>query len=194
MIQVSSHSENEPSRRFLENKAQIPHQLEIQRATTEHMDKVASLVRSSASWYKSFVDPKDMDEHDVGSAWVRKNFELREFYLGTLNGEPVGTISLQEINNFAYLGYIYLNVNYVGRGFGHQLMRFAEQQARDRGLEGMFLIAHPAAKWATKAYLKFGFKRELTSRKQILNWRDGVLKPYYEEGFELYTLRFWLNK
>ena len=189
-MQVSSHAEIEPSRNFAVKKGQIPSQLEIQRATREHMDTVASLVTSSASWYESFVDPKDMQEHDVGSAWVKKNFELREFYLGTLNSEPVGTISLQEINNFAYLGYIYLNINYVGQGFGHQLMKFAEHQARDRGLEGMFLIAHPAAKWATKAYLKFGFKRELTSREQILNWRDGVLQPYYEEGFELYTLRF----
>lgn len=184
-MQVSNVTEN-PHRLVSKKHAK----LHILRAQRDQMHDVAALVRSSAKWYEPFVEPEDMSQHEVGERWISENFSRREFYVGYLDGVSVGTISFQELGDFAYLGYIYLNVKYVGRGFGHQLMKFAEQLARARGLEGMFLIAHPSADWATKAYKKYGFRVLHRSKDQVLSWKDGILKPYYEEGFELYTYPF----
>ena len=54
----------------------------------------------------------------------------------------------------------------------------------------MVLIAHPKAFWATRSYRRFGFECIATTRDQVLEWRSGWLKPYYEEGFELYQYLF----
>ena len=74
----------------------------------------------------------------------------------------------------------------MGKGFGQTLMSFAEKTARDAGMCGMALIAHPEAKWASKAYLKYGFEIAETDKDAVIEWNDGVLRHYYEEDFELY--------
>lgn len=162
--------------------------LRIRPARREEMDLIAGFVRSSADWYAEFVDEEDMSEHDVDEAWAEKNFARRDFYLGFAGEVPVGTISIQYFGDFAYLGYIYLDVAHVGKGYGHDLMRFAEETAREAGMRGLALIAHPKAIWAKKAYLKFGFEIVETRKEGVLAWQDGVLEEYYEEGFQLYLL------
>lgn len=164
--------------------------LDIRPARLADMRQVAAFVRSSAEWYRPIVDQKDMGEHDVGDAWAKENFGKRSFYIGEANGVPVGTISLQYFGRYAYLGYIYLDVAHVGKGYGQQLMRFAELVARKLGMVGMALIAHPEAKWAKSAYLKYGFEIRESDKKDVVAWQGGVLEPYYEEGFELYVLTF----
>ncbi|MEZ4741866.1 MAG: GNAT family N-acetyltransferase [Bdellovibrionota bacterium] len=166
----------------------ITNSLSIRAASYREMPKIASFIRSSSDWYENFVSEKDMDEHNVGSEWIEKNYRRRSFYLGNNGKEDVGTISFQRIGNFAYLGYIYLNVDHVGKGYGHELMEFAKAEAKRQGLKGLVLIAHPEAKWAVKAYLKFGFKVIARSKDEVLKWQDGALVPYYEEGFHLYQL------
>lgn len=166
----------------------IPNQQEfdIRRASMDDMTKVAEFINSSADWYEDFLDPKDMEEHRVGDEWIQKNYFRRQFYIGYDGKTPVGSISTQNIGDYAYLGYIYLDADQVGKGYGHRLMNFAKAKSIKERKKGMILIAHPQASWATKAYLKFGFKKFLSDRSEILSWNKGALKPYYEEGFELY--------
>jgi len=165
-------------------------QLQILPAQREDMDMIAGFVRSTAEWYRPFLDEKDMAEHDVDDTWGEVNFRRRDFYVGYHEGKAVGTISLQYFGRHAYLGYIYLDSKQVGHGFGQQLMKFAERVARKMGMVDMILIAHPEAAWAKKAYLKYGFEIIHKDREDILNWEDGVMRPYYEEGFELYRFEF----
>lgn len=164
--------------------------LEIKAARREDMPTIAQLVRSSADWYRPFVDEKDMSEHEVDEAWESKNYKRRSFYLGTLGTKAIGTISTQRLGSYAYLGYIYLDVEHVGNGHGGSLMRFAEEQLRETDAQGMALIAHPEAAWAKKAYLKYGFKIAATEKEDVLAWQNGALKGYYEEGFQLYLFDF----
>jgi ribosomal protein S18 acetylase RimI-like enzyme len=164
--------------------------LDIRPATLDEMSMVADFVSSSAEWYRPIVDEKDMGEHAVDEAWASRNFELRDFYIGRADENAIGTISLQYFDDYAYLGYIYLNVDYVGNGYGRTLIDFAQGVARRRGVKGMSLIAHPEATWAKKAYLKYGFEIVERNKDKILSWQDGALVPYYEEGFELYLYDF----
>lgn len=164
--------------------------VEIRRAKYHEMTTVADLINSSADWYESFVCEKDMIEHRPGQAWIEKNYFKREFYLASADGATVGTISYQDMGDHAYLGYIYLSTENVGRGYGKQLMVHAQSLAKDKKKKGLVLLAHPEAKWATKAYRKFGFQILAEKKKDILAWQGGALDGYYEEGFELYAKRF----
>ncbi|TVR57924.1 MAG: N-acetyltransferase, partial [Gemmatimonadales bacterium] len=123
--------------------------------------------------------------------WARKNFGRRDFHVGMVDDEVVGTISLQSVGDrYLYLGYVYLHVDHVGNGFGGDLLDFARDEAQCQGRQGLVLIAHPDADWACRAYLKYGFEVVAESREAVLGWEDGWLEPYYEEGFQLfrYTL------
>lgn len=150
------------------------------------MSTVAGFVRSSADWYRPIVDDKDMDQHEVDEAWARKNFLVRDFYIAHVGETPIGTISTQFFGDWAYLGYIYLDVDHVGQGHGRRLINFARDIVTQQGAVGMSLIAHPEAKWAKRAYLKYGFRIAETRKAEVLAWQDGALEDYYEEGFELY--------
>lgn len=166
-----------------------PETLEIRRARRDDMPTIASFIRSSADWYAEFLAEQDLAEHYVDESWEARNFQLREFYVGATRGRDVGTLSLQTFGSAFYLGYVYLDASQVGKGFGHRLLRFAEEEARRRGIAELVLICHPRAGWAVRAYQKFGFERIARSREEVLAWQDGALVPHYEEGFELYSYR-----
>lgn len=163
--------------------------LEIVRAARSDMSTIAGFIRSSADWYREFLSPEDMAEHDVDEAWEERNFHRREFYLGRADDEDVGTISIQDFGEDLYLGYIYLDVSQVGKGYGRQLTSFAAREGRRRGKSGLVLIAHPEARWAVKAYLKAGFECIATEKRDVLAWNRGALRGYYEEGFHLFRKR-----
>ncbi|PKL75396.1 MAG: hypothetical protein CVV27_15575 [Candidatus Melainabacteria bacterium HGW-Melainabacteria-1] len=161
--------------------------LDIRRASRVQMQHVADLIRSSADWYAEFVASDDLAEHYVDANWQQRNFRLRDFYLGyDKSGKAIGTLSLQYFGDRAYIGYLYLDTSCVGRGYGRDFLNFACRQAEKREASALCLLAHPKARWAVKAYEKFGFRRVMSSKSAILAWRQGVMKPYYEEGFDFY--------
>ena len=162
--------------------------LTFKRANYQEMSIVAELIRSSAHWYEPFLAKKDLKEHYVGQEWIDENFHKREFYLVSHSDKKnVGMISLQFEFNYTYLGYVYLCSKQVGKGYGKHLLDFAKKHTIEKSMDGIGLLAHPQAHWALKAYEKYGFKKILTKKDEILSWNNKLLRPYYEEGFELYT-------
>ena len=176
----------ERQRSLVETTRTRPRELDIQPAKRHEMVIAANILRSSADWYRPFLDEKDMAQHDVDESWGEIEFTRRQFYIGRDEGAPVGIVSTQPVGDMVYVGYIYVYDHQTGRGFGPQLLSHARGMAVEEGKRGMVLIAHPNATWATRAYVRFGFERIATTREQVLEWRGGWLKPYYEEGFELY--------
>lgn len=164
-----------------------PSELAIEPASWDDMRTVVEIVRSSATWYEDIVEPEDLAEHYVDLDWARQNFSRREFFVGKINDDIAGTVSLQEVgDDHLYLGYVYLHVDHVGNGFGGDLLDFARDQGRERGRKSLILLAHPEAEWACRAYQKYGFRVIADRREKILSWEDGWLEPYYEEGFHLF--------
>ena len=161
-------------------------ELDIQPVERHEMVIAANIIRSSADWYRPFLEEKDMAQHDVDETWGEMEFDRRKFYIGRTEGAPVGIVSTQSVGDMVYVGYIYVYDHQTGKGFGPQLLNHARDLAVREGKRGMVLIAHPEATWATRAYVRFGFECIATTRDQVLEWRGGWLKPYYEEGFELY--------
>jgi len=167
------------------------HTLNIEAVNRTDMPIVASMIRSSADIYAEFVKEEDLDEHYVDAAWEERNYYKRNFFLGyNENDQAAGTLSLQYFDNFAYVGYLYLDTKFMGRRYGKKFLDFAVQESKENGMDGLYLICHPQAPWAIKAYEKFGFKHYSSDREEILAWNKGCLRDYYEEGFDLYIYRF----
>lgn len=167
------------------------HTLDIEAVERKDMPIVASMIRSSADMYSKFVEEDDLEEHYVDTAWEERNYYKRNFFLGyDEDKQAVGTLSLQYFDDFAYVGYLYLDTKFMGRRYGRKFLEFAEQESRENGMDGLYLICHPEAPWAVKAYEKFGFEHHSSDREEILTWNNGCLKGYYEEGFDLYVYRF----
>lgn len=165
-------------------------QLNIQPAKRHEMPIAANILRSSAEWYRPFLNAKDMAQHTVDEHWGEMEFARRQFYIGRNKDIPVGIVSTQSVQDMFYLGYIYVYAHQVGRGFGPQLLNHVRDVAWQEGKRGMVLIAHPKAIWATRTYTRFGFQCIATTREQVLEWQKGWLTPYYEEGFHLYQFLF----
>ncbi|MDT7043879.1 GNAT family N-acetyltransferase [Candidatus Nitronereus thalassa] len=176
--------------RFEWKRPQAPIQLDIQPAKRHEMVIAANILRSSAEWYRPFLHEKDMAQHTVDNTWGEMEFDRRRFFIGRNQDVPVGVISTQSVQDMFYIGYIYVYAHQVGKGFGPQLLSHVRDLAWEEGKRGMVLIAHPKAIWATRAYTRFGFECIATTREQVLEWQQGWLKPYYEEGFQLYQFLF----
>ncbi|MCA9498956.1 MAG: GNAT family N-acetyltransferase [Nitrospira sp.] len=168
----------------------IHRDLDIQPAKRHEMVIAANILRSSADWYRPFLHEKDMGQHEVDESWGEREFARRQFYIGREKNAPVGIVSTQSVGDMFYIGYIYVYDHQTGKGFGPQLLNHVRDVAWREGKRGMVLIAHPKAYWATRSYRRFGFECIATTRDQVLEWRGGWLKPYYEEGFELYQYLF----
>lgn len=171
----------------MEPRKEKHRRLIIDRAKYSDMAAITKIISSSAEWYEPFLDPKDLGEHRPDEEWIARNYFRRDFFVARCaSGRPIGTVSVQNLNGCAYLGYIYVHADHTGNGIGKILMDHAREVAVARDFKAMALIAHPQAKWATKAYKRFGFKIKAKSKGNVLAWNSGALKPYYEEGFHLY--------
>lgn len=168
-------------------QTKIQQRIQFRPAARSEMSIAARMIRSSADMYAEFVSEDDLSEHYVDESWEEENFLKRDFYLGyNEEGKAVGTISLQYFEGYTYVGYLYLDTRFTGRGYGKEFLNFACKQAKKHGRKGLCLIAHPEADWAVKAYERYGFFCKETEQDKVLAWNNGVMQDYFEEGFHLY--------
>ena len=155
------------------------------RASMALMEEVQKCINENAFLYESIVDPKDLGEHHVDTAWAERNFKIREFYVARAEGEFVGAASYQNLGVFAYIGYFYIKPKCHKQGYGQQLMRFLEMRTQTDNLTDLRLFANSKAEWALNFYERVGFKVLMTEKQDILYLENGVFKPFYEEGAHL---------
>ena len=76
------------------------------------------------------------------------------------NGQVVGGVGAAEfagMENCAELQKLYLDDSVKGKGYGKELMKIAEDWARNAGYENMYLETHTNLSVALKLYEKMGF-------------------------------------
>jgi GNAT superfamily N-acetyltransferase len=152
------------------------------RASMALMNEVQACVNENAFLYEYIVDPKDLGEHHVDTAWAERNFKIREFYLARAEGEYVGAASYQKLGSFAYIGYFYIKPKCHKLGYGQQFMRFLEMRTQSDNVTDLRLFANGKANWALSFYERVGFKVLMTEKQDIMNIDNGIFKPFYEEG------------
>jgi len=156
--------------------------LSIWRINKELMPTVAEIIRSNFDLYKDFISQKDISEYLVDQNWIERNYNLREFYLLKYQTEFFGTFSFQKLNEYAYIGYFFIKNGYHRRGFGSFILKYIEIKARTENLNKIILLVHPEAYFAVNFYKKHNFGIIETNKKRILEFENGLLKDFYEEG------------
>lgn len=95
---------------------------------------------------------KNFYESYVYGATTKREFMTgREEYYGYWRKELCGVISL---NITGYIRFFFVAKAYQGQGIGHKLLSFAEELARSRGVDKLFLDSSLTAVWF---YEKHGF-------------------------------------
>ena len=140
----------------------------IIRASQNLMPEVVKILNSTSFLFKDlFSDPADLQEHHVDEAWIVRNFPKREFFLARVDGEYVGFISYQNLQTYAYIGYLYIRNGFFRRGFGRNLMNFVEMRAKLDKLPEIWLFVNNHANWARQAYDRMCFEIMATTAEDI---------------------------
>jgi GNAT superfamily N-acetyltransferase len=155
---------------------------EVLRANRTMMTSVAEIINSNGELYESIVDPADLAEHRVDEAWSDRNYPIREFYLGRVDGQFVAAASYQRIGEIPYVGYFYVHRDHHRHGYGKALMRFLVMRARVDDAPKITLFCNPRATWAVDFYTRFGFGCQEKSKAAILALIGGGYAPFYEQG------------
>lgn len=100
-------------------------------------------------------------ELDHLSAYYNSNPSKRTYFVALdEDGKVIGGVGIAEfdgIENCAELQKLYLDDSVKGKGYGKELMRIAEDQARAAGYEKLYLETHTNLSVALKLYEKMDF-------------------------------------
>jgi amino-acid N-acetyltransferase len=95
---------------------------------------------------KSLLDDNDLPTGDVGSGDAA-------FWVATQDGERVGCGGLELYENAGLLRSVAVDADHRGRGVGSELCDALETQARDGGVDALYLLTTTAAEFfAARGY------------------------------------------
>ena len=105
-------------------------------------------------------------EPDDTTVLAERNISEAQYYLGSENGAPAGTVGYYYIAGHeedAWLGWFGVKPEFYGKGYGKILLAHAFNQAAQDGAKNMRLwtTAEPKHADACKLYERMGFKKEV---------------------------------
>ncbi len=118
-----------------------PEEVRILRAEVGELDTVLEILNDAANWLLS----KGIDQwrpESFSRSSTAEKIRLGEVYLAKQNHQSIGTITLQWSDRFFWVdddtdaGYVHklaIKSNYTGKGFGRQLLEWAEQTTKAAG-------------------------------------------------------------
>lgn len=127
-------------------------------------ERIAEIIRANLEKFRlnipgtAYFDP----ELNHLSAYYNSNPSKRAYFVALDDGQVIGGVGFAEfdgIENCAELQKLYLDDSVKGMGYGKELMRIAEDQAKAVGYENLYLETHTNLSAALKLYEKMGFHR-----------------------------------
>jgi amino-acid N-acetyltransferase len=102
--------------------------------------------RDDREFVESLLDDSDLPTGDVGSGDAA-------FWVATEDGERVGCGGLELYENAGLLRSVAVDADHRGRGVGSELCDALETQARDGGVDALYLLTTTAAEFfAARGY------------------------------------------
>ena len=127
--------------------------------------EIAKIIRSNLEKFHldipgtAYFDP----ELEHLSAYYNSEPEKRSYFVAVdVDGRIVGGVGIAEFEGLeacAELQKLYLDDSVKGKGYGKDLMRLAEEQARSAGYKSLYLETHTNLSAALNLYEKMGFRR-----------------------------------
>lgn len=137
-----------------------------------------------------YANPTDQSPPLLDFVHIDEERELgrREFYIGFEDHFPFGFIGLVNHKIAAEIIGPFLYREYLGRGYGGDLLDYARLHAADRGETLIFALVPATAPWALSFYARQGFDFLSGQPEFIRRWNDGLLADRYPlEGLSLVT-------
>ena len=139
--------------------------LNYRKIKPEDDEELAGIVRSNLERFHLdipgtvYFDP----ELDHLSSFYNADPEKRAYFIALdENGAMIGGVGIAEFSGIpscAELQKLYLSDSAKGKGYGRELVRLAEDWARNAGYRNMYLETHTNLSVAMKLYEKMGFRQ-----------------------------------
>ncbi|MHA1674136.1 MAG: GNAT family N-acetyltransferase [Promethearchaeota archaeon] len=153
---------------------------QIFRASRDLLPEVVDILNSNAPLFESIViDPANSDEVNVTLEWAQENFESREFYIIRADGSNVGFATYQNLEKFAYVGFLFIAYEKHGKGYGSALVNYLLWRTKLDKLPALRLFVNKKANWALDFYQKLEFTILSESKDTILAMDDGMMEPFF---------------
>ena len=153
---------------------------QIFRASKELLPDVVDILNSNAPLFESIVnDPAHSDEVNVTLEWAQENFESREFYVIRDGESNVGFATYQNLEKFAYVGFLFINYGKHGNGYGSALVNYLLWRAKTDKLPSLRLFVNRHADWALDFYQKLDFTIISEKKAEIVAMDDRLMERFY---------------
>lgn len=117
---------------------------------------------------------------DPSKARVQTYLKTGFCFLGILESEVVGVLLLDEVNpKIAEIKNIAVRESEQGKGFGKQLLRFAEKESQVRGYEKLMVGTGNSSVDQLAFYQKEGFELDRIEKNFFL---ENYTEPIFENG------------
>lgn len=124
--------------------------------------------RSDADYHKAFPIVRQLFPHLDMQTYARRVFVARatgyRMFVAEIKNEVVGIIGMMPTHNIhdgfvAYIEHVVVDQKYRGKGYGTQLIKFAENRALEEGCKLIELDTDIGAEHAERLYEKNGYVR-----------------------------------
>jgi ribosomal protein S18 acetylase RimI-like enzyme len=104
--------------------------------------------------------------------------EAGDVWVGTSNDELVGVLVIRPGGDSLELENVAIAPSSQGRGYGRELIRFAEERARELGLDAVTLYTNEAMTENLRLYPRLGYA---VSERRV---EDGYRRVYFEKHLD----------
>lgn len=145
-----------PSPRYLTPTTSASNAIQFRRALVKDANMVHALLRNAYQIPRSIG--VTFPASSIPLQKVKQNIGNRKVYLLLLHGLAVGTVSIRK-RSFGYeICHLAVDPKYHQRGFGNQLLTFAEQRIRSLGSSFAYLFTAENHPWLPHFYRKRGYE------------------------------------
>nr|WP_042191660.1 GNAT family N-acetyltransferase [Kibdelosporangium sp. MJ126-NF4]CEL20212.1 Histone acetyltransferase HPA2 and related acetyltransferases [Kibdelosporangium sp. MJ126-NF4]CTQ97437.1 Histone acetyltransferase HPA2 and related acetyltransferases [Kibdelosporangium sp. MJ126-NF4] len=148
----------------------------ISQATSDYLGTVEEIVREAYTKWVAVIGGKPIPMQadyaaliDAGTVWLLDSMDGLIVLVDEADGDTGGGVLL--IENVA------VRPSAQGKGLGRQLLTFAEEQARTRGLTALRLYTNEKMTSNIALYLAFGYRetgREVINGRHVVHMRKDL--------------------
>lgn len=138
--------------------------------TNDHINKTLKIreARSDADYYAAYPIIRQLFPQLDMQTFSRRVFVARatgyRMFMGEVDGQVVGVIGVIANHNIhdgfvTFIEHVVIDKKHRGHGYGSQLIRFAEDRAREEGCYLIELDTDTGEDRAAKLYMKSGYQK-----------------------------------
>jgi N-acetylglutamate synthase-like GNAT family acetyltransferase len=142
----------------------------IRQCTDMDFETLYTVINDSARAYKGVIPVDCWTEPYMSREYLRRELEAGVIFQGhEMDGELVGVMGIQDVQDVTLIRHAYVQTSFRGRGIGGALITHLKALSTRPTLVGTW----EAAVWAVGFYEKYGFR--LVSNEE----KDRLLRKYW---------------